>query len=338
MSSTPRKNLRRRSASRTVVGTAALGAVALLMSGCGDGGEYPSEAIEYVIPYNPGGSTDPLGREFSSLLAEEMGTTATPLNMPGGDESIGITHVFNAEPDGYTLGMGSSAGLIAQPLLNDAVQYEGPGDFQPIIKMVDVPYALMVSGDSPYNTLEEFVAAAEQSPGELTVGAPNRMGGSAFTLYALESMAGIETSLVTTTGGSGEAALSLMGGRIDAMVGTAAGQAGLIESGDIKALAYTGDNDYSDFLPDAVSFTEAGYDIPFSGDYVTMAPADLPEDVRDTVVSAAEEIANGDEWAEWTANQGIVAEALTGEELDDWFETRSAAIDQAIEFANQRND
>lgn len=323
---------------RAVYGTVAALSAAALLSACGSDGEYPSEAIEYIIPYNPGGSTDPLGREFANMLTDSLGTTSTPLNMPGGDESIGITHVYGAAPDGYTIGMGSSAGLVGQPVLNDSVQYEGPESFTPIIKMVDVPYALMVSGDSEFETLEDFIDAAKASPGELTVGAPNRMGGSAFTLYALESMADIQTSLVTSTGGSGEAALSVMSGRTNAMVGTAAGQAGLIESGDIRVLAYTGQQDYSDFVPNAQSFHEAGYEIPFSGDYMTLAPADLPDDVSEQLISTAEEIATSDEWAEWTANQGILTDSLVGDELDAWLEEQTISIDNAIEFAENRED
>lgn len=310
---------------------------ALALAGCGSGGseQYPSDEIEYIIPYNPGGSTDPIGREFSRLLAEQMGTSATPLNMPGGNESIGATHVFNAAPDGYTLGLGSTAGVLAQPMLADNLQYEGAESFTPIVKMVTVPYALMVSGDSPYETLEDFIDAAKNDPGKLRVGAPNKMGGSAFALYALEDGAGIQTTLVPSTGGSGEAALSVMGGRLEGMVGTAAGQIGLIEAGDMRALAYSGTG-YEEFLPDAVSFEEAGLNVPFAGDYMTMGPAEVPADIKDTLVSASQEVVAGDEWREFCKNQAVLPDNLTGGEIDAWLQESRDNLTWAIELAQNR--
>lgn len=314
-----------------------LAGAAVTLAGCSSKkGEYPSADVEYIIPYNPGGSTDPIGREFGRLLAEHLGTSSTPLNMPGGDESIGATHVFNADPDGYTVGLASTAGLIGQPILNPSLTYKGGEDFTSIIKMVTVPYALMVSGDSPYENLEQFLEAAADKPGDLRVGTPNRMGGSAFALYSLEDLAGVRTTLVPSTGGSGETALSVMGGRIEAMIGTASGQLGLIEAGDMRALAYTGTG-YEEFLPDAVSFTDAGFDVPFAGDYVTIAPAGVPEDIRNKLVSAGQEVAAGDEWIKFCKTQAILPDALVGGDIDTWLTKSRTNLEKAIELADSRD-
>lgn len=314
-----------------------LAGAAVAMAGCStDKGVYPSGDVEYVIPYNPGGSTDPIGREFGRLLAEKLGTSSTPLNMPGGDESIGATHVYKSDPDGYTLGLASTAGLIGQPILNPSLTYKGGEDFTPIIKMVTVPYALMVAGNSPYKTLEDFLQAASENPGSIRVGTPNRMGGSAFALYSLEDHSGVKTTLVPSTGGSGETALSVMGGRIEAMIGTASGQLGLIEAGDLRALAYSGTG-YEEFLPDAVSFEDAGYEVPFAGDYVTIAPKGLPDDVRTKLVSAGQEVAAGDEWLKFCKTQAILPDALAGADIDAWLSSSRTNLQKAIDLANSRS-
>lgn len=312
------------------------GALALVGCGASASAQFPAEEIEYVIPYDPGGSTDPIGREFSRLLAETLGTTATALNKPGGNESIGATYVANADPDGYTLGLGSTAGILGQPMLQDNLQYTGVESFTPIIKMVTVPYALMVAGDSPYETLDDFIAAAKNEPGALRVGAPNRMGGSAFALYAIEDGAGIQTTLVPSTGGSGEAALSVMAGRLEGMVGTAAGQIGLIEAGDLRALGYSGPPDYAEFLPNAVSFEEAGLDVPFAGDYMTMGPAGISDDVKSALVSASEEVVASQEWSDFCRNLAILPDNLTGDEIDTWLSESRDDLKWAIEMAQSR--
>lgn len=312
-----------------------VGGIAAL-AGCGSSNaKFPVDDIEYVIPYDPGGSTDPIGREFSRLLAESLGTSTTPINMPGGNESIGATHVFSAKPDGYTLGLGSTAGVVAQPMLQDDLQYKGAESFTSIVKMVTVPYALMVAGDSPYKTLEDFIDDAKSKPGKLRVGLPNLMGGSAFALYALEDGAGIQATAVPSTGGSGEAALSVMGGRLEAMVGTAAGQIGLIEAEDMRALAYSSTG-YEEFLPDAVSFEDAGYNVPFAGDYMTMGPADLPDDVKSSLVSASKEVAASKEWLEFCKKQAVLTDDLIGGEIESWLKKSRDDLTWAIELAQSR--
>jgi putative tricarboxylic transport membrane protein len=169
----------------------------------------------------------------------------------------------------------------------------------------------------------------------MRIGAPNRMGGSAFALYSLEKGAGVQTTLVPATGGSGETALSVMGGRLEGMVGTASGQLGLIKAGDMRALAYSGTG-YEEFLPDAVSFKDAGFDVPFAGDYLTVAPAGLPEDIRTKLVTASEEVAKGEEWLKFCKNQAILPDSLTGDKIDAWLASSKDDTQKAIDSAGSR--
>lgn len=336
---TPRKFPRR--GVRTMAALGAIGLTTTLAScssEASDGSDFPSKDFEYIIPYNPGGSTDPIGREFSTELSALLGNSATALNVPGGDESIALTQLTGAKPDGHTLGMASSAGLLAQPMLNDDVQYDGLEDFTPVVKMSDTPYALLVAKDSPYKTLDDLVKAAKKDPGKVRIGTANRMGNSAFVVYELEDQAGIKTTVVPGTGGSGETALQVMGGRIEAMVATASGQLGLVESGDLRALAYTGEEDYSKFLPKAQSFKDAGYDIPFIADYMTLAPANLPPAVQDKLASSAQEVTKSKKWKEWSATQGALTDNLTGQELKDYLKKAQKNIAEAIELGKARGE
>lgn len=331
-------NRRKRRTHRFVALGAAM-SMPLTLAACGDGdGEYPSESIEYIIPYQPGGGADPAGRQFTEQLDEELGSNSNVVNTPGGDESIGITDLSNAEPDGYTLGMGTSAGFIAQPMINDDAQYQGAEDFTPLARMTATPYGLFVAPDSEYETLDDLLEAAEEDPGSVQISSPVGMGNPAFSLYFLEDQADVEFNVVVTSGGTGEAALEVMSGRLDAVIGNASGQLGLVEAGDLRALAYSGSADYSEFLPDAESFEDAGYDIPFTSDYMTFAPAGLPDDVHSTLDEASESIMNSDEWSEWASNQGALADTLTGDELETYVEDIQANIEAGIDLANERDN
>lgn len=324
---------------RRVGGTASLVlAAGLVLSGCSSNNpaDYPSRAIEYVIPFAPGGSTDPVGREFSRLLAEKLGTDANVQNMPGGDQSIGVSSVLNADPDGHKLGLTSPSGIIVQPLLNESLSYKGPDDYTPVAKMVNGPYGIFVSKDSPYKTFDDFIAAAKADPGKLRVGTTARMSDNAFTLYALEDQAGIKTTAVPFSGGAGEAILAVMGNKVDAAIATGSGQLGLVQSGDLRPLAHTGTPQYDRFLPGSVSLESAGFDIPFASEFLTIGPAGLPAEVKEKLVTAAKEIVESPEWAKWCESQGILPDALTGDSLDAWVEKTTERSKQAIELANSR--
>lgn len=322
-----------------VVGSAA--ALSLILTACGDGGngddgaDYPTESIEYIIPYDPGGGADPAGREFADALAEELDTGNEVRNIPGGDESLGIAQMAGADPDGYTLGMGTSGGFVAQPLANDDVAYEWQ-DMTPLARMTATPYGLFVAADSEYETLEDLLEAAEADPGNISISSPTGMGNPAFAVYLLEEQAGVSFNLITTAGGTGEAALEVMSGRIDAVIGNASGQLGLVESGDLRAVAYSGDADYSAFLPDAVSFESAGYDIPFTSDYMTFAPGGLPEEVESTLRETSEAILTSEDWATWAENQGALANIAVGDELDEYLENITENVERGIELGESR--
>lgn len=316
---------------------AAVAATTLALQGCAapvEEVEFPTGPINYVIPYNPGGSTDPAGREFARLLAIELGTTETVENIPGGDETIGVTAVLTAEPDGHSLGVSSATGIIVQPLVNPALPFKGPDDYTPVGKMIQAPNAIFVGKDSPFQTIEEFIAAAKERPGEISVGTTGRLTNNSFAIYALEEQAGIDLNLVPFQGGAGEAVLAAIGGQIDAVIPTVPAQLGLFASGDIRALAHTGTSDYNKILGGAPSFEELGYDIPFSSDYVTIAAKGLPEAVKNRLVDAAYKVASSKEWADWCAEKGFLATPMKDQELLDWIEMVTEASKAAIAKAD----
>jgi tripartite-type tricarboxylate transporter receptor subunit TctC len=323
-----------------------IGAVAaaatLLMTGCaassgsGDGAWPNGEQVTYVVPYSPGGSTDPVGREFSRLLAQEAGASAVVENLPGGDETIGLTDVIEAEPNGLTLGLSSATGVIVQPLVNPNLPFQSAEDYTPIVKMVEAPNAIMVAAGSPWQSLDDLIADARQRPGEISVGTTGRLTNNTFVLVSLEEQAGIDLNIVPFSGGAGEAVLATLGGQVDAAIPTAAAQRAFVDSGELRALAHTGDASYNDVLPGSVSFTEAGYDIPFSSDYVTVSAPGLPDDVREAVVAAASTVAASDEWAAWCEQSGFVADPMSGTELDDWIASTTQASERAIALVDAR--
>lgn len=309
-------------------------AAALVLVGCGgDDGNYPSSDFQLVIPYDPGGGADPLGREFSSQLAQELGVNAVVENIPGGGEAIGLSSVINADPDGYRLGQASFSGLVIQPLINDGLSYQGVEDYTPIARMSDTPDALYVPDHSPYETLDDLIEDARENPGEVTVAASGAMNISMFVMVGLEEQADIDLNLLATSGGAGEAATAAMAGEVDAISVTAPGQLGLVEAGELRALAHTGSAEYNDVLPGSISFEEAGFDIPYVSTWVLMAPADLDEDVESTLQEAAVSVAESEDWNQWMGENGnSPAPTMTGDELNQWLAEQEGVYQEAVEL------
>lgn len=321
---------------KTLVITAA-SSVALLASGCGGEGEgFPSSDIELVIPYAPGGGADPIGREFSSLLSSKLGVNAIVNNLPGGGEAIGVSDVIGANPDGYTLGQASFSGLIIQPLLNDSLTYRGVDDYTPIARMSDTPDALFVPDDSPYESLQDFIDDARANPGEVTVAASGAMNISMFAMVGLQEEEDIELNLLATSGGAGEAATAALAGEVDAISVTAPGQLGMVEGGQLRALAHTGSSEYNDVLPGSTSFEEEGIEIPYVTTWILMAPSGLDEEALDTLEQIAVDVASSDEWIEWMADNGsVAAPEMTGDELIEWLKEQEEVYTDVIELAEQ---
>lgn len=302
-------------------------------AGAGDSADFPNRPFTLMIPYNPGGSTDPVGREFAAQLAAELGTTAVPQNIPGGNETVGLTYVFNSEPDGYTIGLSSATGIITQPLVNTDLSFQTADDYTPLAKVVQAPNAIFVRQDSPYETFEDLLEAARANPGEIRIGSTGTLTNNTFTILAIEEQAGVDFQIVPFSGGAGEATRAAISGEIEGVIPTVPGQLGFVQSGDIRALAHTGGDAYESILPGSVALNSDGYNVPFSSDYVVVAPKGLDPEVERILRDAAVKVAASDAWAEWCAEKGFLPTPLGDEELLDWINNTTDGIASAISLA-----
>src|SRR5690606_11453145 len=124
--------------------------------------EFPQRDIQFVIPWNAGGSNDIAARQLQNIMQQQSGVNLIVENVPGATGSIGMTRVARSAPDGYTVGMGTSSTLaqIAQkltPLTND--------QFTPIARVSVDPLILLVHKDDPAKDLKSFLADMKANPG-----------------------------------------------------------------------------------------------------------------------------------------------------------------------------
>jgi tripartite-type tricarboxylate transporter receptor subunit TctC len=191
-------------------------ACAAALSATAFGQAFPNKPIELVVPYPAGGGTDVLGRAFAQAAVKHLPQSLIVMNKPGASGAIGWADVLNGKPDGYKMVL-LATDLMTQPNIGyTKITYE---DFTPIARLNYDPAAITVRADAPWNTVEEFVAAAKK--GDFRIG--NGGNGSTWHLAAaaIEDKTGAKFNHIPYAGAA-PAILALLGGHLDAITVSAA--------------------------------------------------------------------------------------------------------------------
>ena len=272
---------------------------------------FPSKEIRLVVPWNAGGSNDIAARQLAAILAED-GVKLIVENVPGATGSIGMTKVANAEPDGYTIGMGTSStlALIAQgltPLKNE--------QFAPIARVTLDPLVLLVPVGAPYaKDLETFLDYVKKNPGKVSVGTPGNNNLNHIFAVMTGRAAGTDVIAVPYTGGS-KVITDLAGKQIQAAVLKPSESKGQIDAGLVKPIGVFA-TERLKTLPDVPTFKEKGHDVFPYGPLVQMAylvaPAGTPAPVREKLTQIFRKAIQSPKFRQPTEAAGAVVDDVTG--------------------------
>ncbi|GAB3262682.1 tripartite tricarboxylate transporter substrate binding protein [Arthrobacter pigmenti] len=278
---------------RTRAGIALLAGAALALTGCGttqsSGGDpaenYPSKAVQYIIPFDPGGESDVTARLQQPALEETLGKSVSVSNRPGGGGAVGWSELATSiKPDGHTLMGANLPHIVLQPLARDDAGYETEQIKWAYI-FESTPNALVVAKDSPYKTVEEFVQAAKDK--KLTVGGSSSFSANHIGTLALNKAADINLTYVPFSG-TGAATPALLGGQVDALMTYNTEALNLKEQGG-KVLAVASEEPLPE-LPNAPTFKEAGYDVVQGAWRGVAVPPDTPDAIVQKVADAFEAV------------------------------------------------
>src|SRR5262245_34938413 len=131
--------------------------------------DFPARPVRIIVPFPPGGSTDPMARMIAARLNEKWGESVVVDNRPGGNTLIGYSVVAKSQPDGYTMGWASAA-LLSNGSLIPHMPYDAVKDFTAIATAAKQRNVLVVHPSLPVNNLQELIALAKAKPGQLTFG------------------------------------------------------------------------------------------------------------------------------------------------------------------------
>jgi tripartite-type tricarboxylate transporter receptor subunit TctC len=218
--------------------------------------DYPNRPVKIVVPYAAGGGTDALTRFVAHGLEQRLGQPVIVENRSGAGTTVGGLAVARADPDGYTLMMGTSSTFAIAPGLYKRLAYDPVKDFTPIMLVATVPFVMVVHPSLGVNSLSELVALAKKKPGELLFASAGV--GSVHHVYAevLMRMMGFEMKHVPYRGG-GQGLNDVVAGHVPVYIGDAGPIQPLIRSGKLKALGVTTGQRVAT-MPEVPTLNEAG--------------------------------------------------------------------------------
>ncbi|WP_288431483.1 tripartite tricarboxylate transporter substrate binding protein [uncultured Agrobacterium sp.] len=270
---------------RAALMLAASAAAILSMNGVASAQTYPERPITLVVPFAAGGSTDVVARVIAQKMGEGLGQQIVVENIAGAGGNLGADRVARAEPDGYTILMGTVATHALNPLILKTKPYDPEKDFAPVSLLVVVPNVLVVNPQLPVNNVAELVALLKAEPEKHAYassgnGTPLHLSGELF-----KSMAGVDMQHVPYKG-SGPALNDLLGNQISIMFDNLPSSSGHIKSGTLKALGVTTAERASAF-PDVPTIAET---VPGYETYTwnaLFAPAGTPDEAVNKLNEAA---------------------------------------------------
>ncbi len=270
---------------RRVMALAASVASALTLGGTAHAQGFPERTVTLVVPFAAGGSTDVVGRVIAQKMGDELGQQVIVENIAGAGGNLGADRVARAEPDGYTILMGTVATHALNPLILKTKPYDPEKDFAPISLLVIVPNVLVINPQLPVNNVAELIALLKAEPDKYAYassgnGTPLHLSGELF-----KSMAGVSMQHVPYKG-SGPALNDLLGNQVSIMFDNLPSSSGHIKSGTLRALGVTTAERASSF-PDVPTIAET---VPGYETYTwnaLFAPKDTPKEVIDRLNAAA---------------------------------------------------
>ena len=306
-------------------------ATAIPLAACGargnDPSSFPQRAIQIVVPYPAGSGIDTTTRALADIINEgdALSEDLKIVNRDGGGGSVGTTEVLQAKPDGYTVGVVPDGPLTLVPQTED-VAYD-PDAVTMIDEVIESPILFVVPGDSPYQDLQDLVAAAKAKPSSITIaeGPLNY----AIPATEFEQKTGAELKHIDFDGDQATTT-ALLGGNVDVGVMQLASALPQLESGKIRALGVTSAKPV-DLVPDVATFDSQGVDIDWSAYNVVIAPEGVPDDATDELEAAFSDAIESDEFADAAEKLGLIVSGVGPDEAIEHLRDKTEASKPILE-------
>jgi tripartite-type tricarboxylate transporter receptor subunit TctC len=262
---------------------------------------FPSKHITVYVGYGAGATTDLSARALAEGLEKALGVPMVVENRPGATAGVAAALVARAKPDGYTIGVVSTGVVTVRPHILRA-PYDPLKDFTLIAQYSRYIGALTVRGDSPFKSVDDFVAYAKAHPG-MSYSSSGTNSQQQMGVELFRQCKGLEFTHLPTKGGA-EANTMLLGNHVDFTAG--AGQhMSYVRQGRLRNLVLLNSNERDPTQPDVPTMKDIGcQDAPALG-YLVIAPRGLPDPIYKVLSDAIRKVAEGADFQKALANLEI---------------------------------
>ncbi|UTW50237.1 tripartite tricarboxylate transporter substrate binding protein [bacterium SCSIO 12827] len=297
---------------KAVWACALVGAMAIptFSPGLAKADSYPSERLNWTIAFGPGGGNDIMSRTIISILEKYKlyPGEIVAQNRPGGSGAVGWGFVHNQKGNPYHI-TSTSGSYITTPL--KAKTPWSPTTFTPVALLAADDLVLLVNGKSKITSFDQFIKEAKAKPP--AVGGMGAVNVDFIVPTLLAEKAGYKFEYVSFNK-QGELTTALLSDALDAMVANPGEVAGLIESGDLRALAFSGKKT-PESLKDVPTFGDKGYELGISMPRGVVLPPEAPKEAQEWWIATMKKVVEKPEWAAYVKKHELTETVLWGEDF-----------------------
>lgn len=217
---------------------------------------WPNKPVRFIVPFPPGGTTDPLARLAGARLTAALGQQFIVDNRPGASGSLGAGIAAKATPDGYTFLFVFDTHAV-NPTLFPNLPFDTVKDLAPVMLISTAPNTIVTNVSKPYKSFGDVIKAAKAKPDTVTYGSIGSGSLGHLTLTLVQQTGGFKIVHIPYKGG-GPMTVDVLGGQIELAIGTVALLTPHVKGGKLRAIAVTGDK-RSNALPDVPALSEQGF-------------------------------------------------------------------------------
>jgi tripartite-type tricarboxylate transporter receptor subunit TctC len=274
---------------------------------------FPDRLIKLVVASPAGSPPDVLARLLSDKMAAALGQPVIVENRPGAGGTIGARSVAAAEPDGYTLLMGSTSTLLIAPSIYKNAGYDA-GTFAPVARVADSSEVLAVHPSVSATSMSELIKLAKSRPSALNYASAGSGTLPHIEGELLKARAQIEMNHVPYRGG-GNALTGLLAGQVQVLFSTLTQMLPYVRDGRLRGLAVTSAA-RSELAPDIPTMAESGFDQFITTSIsAVVAPPGTPIEIRRRLYGAVAGALVSEDVKQALSSMGGEARPASPEEL-----------------------
>jgi putative tricarboxylic transport membrane protein len=287
--------------------------------------DYPSETLHWTIAFGPGGGNDIMARTLIDILQKyELYTEdIVAQNRAGGSGAVGWGFLHGQKGNPYHVST-TSGSFVTTPLQADTPW--DPTSFTPVALLASDDMVLLVNGDSEFDSLEQFIEAAREE--RMSIGGIGAVNVDFIIPTLLADQAGFEFDYVSFNA-AGELNTALLSGSLDAIMSNPGEVMGLMESGDMKGLAFSGVKT-PPALGDMPTFADAGYPVDVSLPRGLILPPDVPEDAQQWWIDTMKQVAETPEWHAYIENNLLTENILYGDDFTAFLQNTQDTFERIL--------